>query len=107
LQKPLHVRQPGRPWLAQPIDRLSKVAAFVWYSGNTTTNKAGSQMLCLLGAEGYSWYASFRKSKEWAVADECRITKRECSVVQSKGRIPLGAIRGGFTIALLFEANRR
>src|SRR5215510_4576327 len=49
-EKPLHVRQPGRPWLAQPLDRFSKSAAFIWYSGNTTTNKAGSVMLYLSGA---------------------------------------------------------
>ena len=39
LQKPLHVRQPGRPWLAQPLDCFSESAAFVWYSGNTATTK--------------------------------------------------------------------
>ena len=86
LQKPLHVRQPGRPWLAQPIDRFSESAAFIWYSGNTATNKVGSLMLYLSGAEGYSWYASFRKSEEWAVADECRITRRELSVFEERGR---------------------
>ena len=86
LQKPLHIRQPGRPWLAQPIDRFSASAAFIWYSGNTATNKVGSLMLYLSGAEGYSWYASFRKSEEWAVADECGITRRELSVFQECGR---------------------
>jgi hypothetical protein len=38
LKKPLHVRQPGRPWLAQPLDRFSKSAAFIWYSGSTANN---------------------------------------------------------------------
>jgi hypothetical protein len=86
LQKPLHIRQPGRPWLARPIDRFSQSAAFIWYSGNTASNKAGSLMLYLSGAQGYSWYASFRKSEEWAVADVCRITRRELSVFEGRGR---------------------
>ena len=29
LQRPLHIRQPGRPWLAQLIDRFSESAAFM------------------------------------------------------------------------------
>jgi len=86
MQKPLHVRQPGRPWLAQPIDRFSKSAAFIWYSGNTTTNNVGSLMLYLSGAEGYLWYASFRKREDWAVADECRITRRELLEFEERGR---------------------
>jgi hypothetical protein len=86
LQKPLHVRQPGRPWLAQPIDRFSESAAFIWYSGNTATNQAGSLMLYVSGAGGYSWYASFRKRDEWAVADECRITRRELTTFEERGR---------------------
>jgi hypothetical protein len=32
----------GRSWRAMPIDRLAERAAFVWYSGNTTTNELGS-----------------------------------------------------------------
>jgi len=86
LQKPLHVQQPGRPWLAQPLDRFSESAAFVWYSGNTAYNNMGSLMLYLSGAEGYSWYASFRKSRAWSIADECRITRRELSVFEERGR---------------------
>jgi hypothetical protein len=86
LQKPLHVHQPGRPWLAQPIDRFSKAAAFIWYSGNTGTNKVGSLMLYLSGADGYSWYASFRKSEEWVVVDECCTTRRELAVFEERGR---------------------
>ena len=86
LQKPLHVQQPGRPWLARPLDRFSQAAAFIWYSGNTITNKMGSLMLYLSGADGHSWYASFRKSEKWAVADECRITRRELSMFEELGR---------------------
>ena len=86
MQKPLHVRQPGRPWLAQPIDRFSESAAFIWYSGNTTTNKVGSLMLYLSGAEGYLWYASFRKREDWAVADERRIARRELLEFEERGR---------------------
>ena len=86
LQKSLHVRQLGRPWLAQPIDRFSESAAFVWYSGNTATNKVGSLMFYRSGAEGYSWYASFRNDVSWAVADECRTTRRESLVFEDRGR---------------------
>jgi hypothetical protein len=85
LQKRLHVRQPGRPWLAQPLNRYSESAAFVWYSCNTTTNKVGSLMLYLSGVEGYSWYASFRKAEDWTVTDECRVTRRELSVFEKRG----------------------
>jgi hypothetical protein len=86
LRRPLHIRQPGRSWLAQPIDRISTSAALIWYSGNTATNEAGSLMLYVSGAEGYSWYASFRKSAEWAVVDEYRITRRELSAFEERGR---------------------
>jgi hypothetical protein len=86
LKKPLHIRQPGRPWLAQPIDRFSESAVFVWYSGNTATNKVGSLMLYISGAEGYSWYASFRKSEDWTVTDEYQITRRELSAFEERGR---------------------
>jgi len=85
LPEPLHVRQPGRPWLAQPLDRFSKCAAFVWYSGNSATNKAGSMMLYVSGAEGYAWYVSFRRGKKWTVADECRITRRELLSFDERG----------------------
>jgi hypothetical protein len=86
LQKPLHIRQPGRPWLAQPIDHFSESAAFIWYCGNTATNKVGSLMFYRSGAEGYSWYASFRKGEKWTVADEFRITRRELSVFEQRGQ---------------------
>jgi hypothetical protein len=77
LAKPLHIRQAGRPWLAQPLDRFSKCAAFTWYSGNTTTNKVGSLMFYLSGPDVYAWYAAFKKEMHWAVADEFQITRRE------------------------------
>lgn len=77
LARPLHIRQPGRPWLAQSLDRFSERAAFIWYSGNTANNKVGSLMLYLSGAEGYSWYASFRLDEEWTIHDEFQVTRRE------------------------------
>ena len=76
-RKPLHVRRPGRSSLDQPIDRFSRSAAFIWYSGNTVTNQAGSLMFYLSGAEGYAWYASLTKKEHWTVGDECQITRRE------------------------------
>ena len=44
MSMPLHIRQAGRLLLARELEQFSKSAAFVWYSGNTTTNKAGSLM---------------------------------------------------------------
>src|SRR5579871_3248000 len=38
LEKPLHIRQPGRAVDGRPLDRYSKDAAFIWYSGRTATN---------------------------------------------------------------------
>jgi hypothetical protein len=86
LAKALHIRQPGRPWLAQPIDRFSKRAAFAWYSGNTARNTLGSMMLYLSGAEGYSWYASFKNDQGWKVEDEFRVTRRELLSFEERGR---------------------
>jgi len=83
---PLHIRQPGRPWLARPLDRYSKCAAFIWYSGSTAMNKVGSLMLYLSGAEGYAWYASFKKDEHWAVSDEFRVTRRELASFEERGR---------------------
>lgn len=77
IPKPLHLRQPGRPWLAQPVDRIAEHAAFIWYSGGTGSNKVGSLMLYLSGAEGYRWYASLKAGDPWTVADEVGITRGE------------------------------
>jgi len=85
LPRPIHVRQAGRPWLAQPLDRFSKCSAFIWYSGNTATNKVGTLMVYLSGAEGYAWYASFKKDEHWTVADESRITRRELVSFEERG----------------------
>jgi hypothetical protein len=85
--KPLHRRQPGRPAsFRQRLDRLSDSAVFIWYSGRTLTNRAGSLMLYLSGAEGYAWYASFRKEEIWSIADEFRVTRRELTSFEERGR---------------------
>ena len=84
---PLHLRQPGRrARFKRPLDRLAKSAGFVWYSGNTTTNRAGSMMLYLSGAEGYAWYAAFKKKEHWMVDEECQITRRELVSFMECGR---------------------
>lgn len=86
--KPLHRRQPGRrSSYAQRLEQFSKSGAFIWYSGNTITNRAGSMMLYLSGAEGYAWYASFRKDEDWNIADEFRITRRELVSFEEHGRL--------------------
>jgi hypothetical protein len=85
LLRPLHIRQAGRPWLAQPLDRFSKCAAFVWYSGNTATNKVGSLMFYLSGPDAYAWYASLKGDVQWTVADEFRITRRELESFEERG----------------------
>ena len=86
--KALHLSQPGRFSSAyrQRLDQFSKSAAFIWYSGNTLTNLAGSMMLYLSGAEDYAWYALFRKDETWTRADEFRITRRELLSFEERGR---------------------
>jgi hypothetical protein len=43
--RPLHRRQPGRrASFGQPLERYADSAAFIWYSGNTAKNRAGSLM---------------------------------------------------------------
>jgi hypothetical protein len=86
LRKPLYYWPAEGSWLAPRIDQLAKRAAFIWYSGNTTTNEVGSLMLYLSGAGGYRWYASFRKGECWTVADECEITRRELESFAERGR---------------------
>jgi hypothetical protein len=87
LGKPLHLRQSGRRSLhRQPLGRVSKCAAFIWYSGNTITNRAGSMMVYQAGAEDYAWYASFTKKEHWKVADGFRITRRELASFEECGR---------------------
>ena len=84
--KPLHVRRAGRSSLAQPIDRFSKSAAFVWYSGNTATNTAGSLMVYRSGTDGYAWYASFKNDDGWRVNAEARVSRRELLLFEDRGR---------------------
>lgn len=85
--KPLHIRQPGRrASRAQLLDRVSKSAAFIWYSGNTVANGTGSVMLYLSGAEGYAWYASFSREEHWKVDDGFQITRRELAKFEERGR---------------------
>jgi len=43
-------------------------------------------MLYLSGAEGYAWYASFRKDQNWTIADEFKITRRELESFEERGR---------------------
>ncbi len=83
-KRPLHCAE--RRWIAQPIDRFSKSAAFIWYSGNTVTNRAGSMMLYRSGAEGYSWYVSFTKDKHWKVDEGRQVTRRELKTFEESGR---------------------
>jgi hypothetical protein len=84
--KALHLEQPGRSYLASPLSRFSASAAFVWYSGNTETNGAGSLMVYLAGADRYSWYASFHLAREWKIKRVCRIERRELMSFLERGR---------------------
>jgi hypothetical protein len=86
LKKPLHIHQPARSWSPRPLDRWSKSAAFVWYSGNSTTNQAGSLMVYLSGEEAYAWYASFKKHEHWQVNGERKIARRELESFEKCGR---------------------
>jgi hypothetical protein len=84
--KPLHRRQPGRPWFRQILNQYSKSAAFIWYSGNTVTNGAGSLMFYLSGAEDYAWYASIIRKERWKIDDGFRITRKELESFDEGGR---------------------
>src|SRR5262249_13840042 len=86
-EKPLHIRQPGRRRShAQRLDQISKSAVFIWYCGNTNSNRVGSMMLYLSGSENYAWYASFRKDEAWTIADGFKITRRELMIFEERGR---------------------
>jgi hypothetical protein len=82
----LHRRQPGRTWLAQPLDRFSESAAFVWYSGNSLPDKAGSLLFYLSGEDGYAWYVSFAKNGDWKIGGERQISRRELAGFMNRGR---------------------
>jgi hypothetical protein len=86
--KSLHFRQAGlgRRSVAQKLDQVAQSAAFVWYSGNSLTNGAGSLMLYRSGAENYAWYASFRKDEKWTIADGFKVTRRELMSFEECGR---------------------
>ena len=84
--KILHVDQPGRSYLARPLSHVSASAAFVWYSGNTVTNSAGSLMVYLAGADRYSWYASFHLDGDWRIKKEFEIDRRELLSFLERGR---------------------
>ena len=81
----LHIRQPGLSSRARPAAQLSDSGSFIWYSGNTVVNKMGCLMLYLSGADGYCWYASFRKNCDWKTHDVCRITRRELTSFEERG----------------------
>lgn len=84
--KPLHRRLPGRRGASgQKLDQFSSSAAFVWYSGNTGINGAGSMMFYVSGSESYAWYASFRRDLDWAIADGFRISPRELLSFEKRG----------------------
>jgi hypothetical protein len=86
LKRPLHIRQPGRVTLRRPLDRFSQDAAFVWYSGSTTTNTLGSLMFYRSGSERFAWYASIGKKTNWAVVETCRISPGELRWFEDRGR---------------------
>jgi hypothetical protein len=86
LEKPLHIRQLGRALLGRPLDRYSKDAAFVWYSGSTATNTLGCLMFYRSCAERYSWYASTARGMDWAVSETFRVSPGELRWFEERGR---------------------
>jgi hypothetical protein len=64
---PLHIKQPGRPWLTPPLSRIVTSALFAWYSGNTLPNKTGSLMIYQTGGQETAWYASFQRRGQWTL----------------------------------------
>jgi hypothetical protein len=104
---PLHVRRAGRSSLAQPIDRVSDAAAFVWYSGNTATNTAGSLMVYRSGTDGYAWYASFKNEDGWTINGEARVSRRELRSFEERGRqLELVCAHGAAIRSIKHEATR-
>jgi hypothetical protein len=85
-RKLLHRRRPFSSWRPQAIEEFSKSGAFIWYSGNSVTDRAGSLMFYLSGAEGYSWYASFIKKDQWKVHGERQLTRRQLLAFEACGR---------------------
>jgi hypothetical protein len=75
--KPLHLRRSGHLSSRQLLEHFSKSAAFIWYSGNTVSNGAGSLMFYLSGAEDYAWYASLTRKERWKIDDGFLITRKE------------------------------
>ena len=43
-------------------------------------------MLYFTGAEANAWYASFKETEHWSVADECHVTRRELRSYEERGR---------------------
>ncbi|HEV8000954.1 MAG TPA: hypothetical protein VGP63_13805 [Planctomycetaceae bacterium] len=86
IKKPLHILQPGRTHLAQPLDRFSDEAGFIWYSGSTATNTMGSLMFYRSGADERAWHASLQKKIEWAITEQCRISRDELLGFEGHGR---------------------
>src|SRR3954469_13547774 len=61
----LHRHQQSSDNLTRFIDRVSRSAVFIWFSGGTTEADQGSVMIYIVCAElQSSWYASFRRTDE-------------------------------------------
>jgi len=83
--KPLHVPQPGRRTFAKAISQISNCSAFIWYSGRSAPDKAGSLMVYRSGIDDYAWYASFKKADRWQINHECRILRSQLESFAKRG----------------------
>jgi hypothetical protein len=64
----LHRYQESRQNLRRYLTDIASSAMFVWYSGNTLANGAGSLMVYIVeGDVTDRWYVSFERTSEWGV----------------------------------------
>jgi hypothetical protein len=70
--------------LQRRVQTLSDSAVFVWYSSDTVKNLRGSLMVYIaLGDQMKTWFASFRKDKEWKLSLAKQIDRAE--ILKSMG----------------------
>lgn len=76
----LHIAQQGTANDARLMSRVCPNAAVFWLSGHSGTNQRGCLMSYLPTDDGHTgWYAGFRQTDRWRVADTVCTTANELS----------------------------
>src|ERR1019366_6371355 len=74
----LHRLQPSRTNLTRFIDLISKSGVFIWFSGNTSNETAGSIMVySVIEDSQNAWYASLRRTNNWRLYKILGLSKAE------------------------------